>query len=68
MIHFLPLSRVFAAVAVLYGVLVAAILWITFDASTTLADSIGIALAGATSVNLAIFLWFVVGWKWLWDK
>lgn len=68
MINLLPISKVISGVAVSYGVLVSIILWCTFDSSTSLMTSIGVALGGATVLNLLFVGLFFIGWKWLWSK
>lgn len=66
MLNLLPVSRVLAGVAVAYGIIVALILWVTVDTSTTLWDSVGIALAWSTGINLVFITVFFVAWKWVW--
>lgn len=69
MITILPITRVIGAIAVFYGVCVAAMVafdW-QFGSETTLRSSIGIALSGATGLNLLLLFLVTIGWKRIWS-
>jgi SMODS-associating 2TM, beta-strand rich effector domain len=67
-ISVLPITRLVGLIAVAYGVCVAAIVAIEwqFSEATSLKSSIGVALSGATVLNLLLLFLIYVGWKRIW--
>jgi hypothetical protein len=70
MIGLLPIGRVIALVAVVYAVLIAlavAISWrLGGGYSQTFWRGIGFAISGATSLQLVLVVWFYFGWRYFW--
>jgi len=69
MIGLLPIGRVIALVSVVYAVLVAlavALSWRFGDRSETVLGSVGFAFSGATALQLGLIGWFYFGWRRLW--
>jgi hypothetical protein len=69
MIGLLPIGRVIALISVIYAVLIAlavAVSWKFGDRSQTIWGSIGFAFSGATALQLVLMGWFYFGWRLLW--
>ena len=69
MISLLPIGQVIGLISVVYAVLVAlavALSWKLGDGSQTLWGSIGFAFSGATTLQLALMGWFYLGWRQVW--
>jgi hypothetical protein len=68
-ISILPVTRVIGAVAVFYGVCVAVVVALTwrYGDEATLRSSIGIAISGATLLNVVLLFLFTIGWKQIWS-
>jgi hypothetical protein len=69
MISLLPMGRVIGFISVLYASLIAlatALAWKIDGHSQTIWGSIGMALSGATALQLFLMTWFYFGWKHLW--
>jgi hypothetical protein len=67
MISLLPITKVITAIAVNYGVTVGIILFIVTDSSTSLSESIALALKGSAALNLLLLAFFYLGWRKLWN-
>jgi len=68
-ISLLPIGRVIALIAIVYSVLIAlavAVSWKCGNSSQTIWGSIGFAFYGATALQLALVGWFYFGWRRLW--
>jgi len=66
MIGLLPIGRVIALVAVVYAVLIAlavAISWQFNDYPQTFWRGIGFAVSGATALQLVLMGWCYFGWR-----
>lgn len=68
MINLLPIGKVIAGFAVIYGVIVSIILWARFKPTTTLLESVSIALTGSAIINILLLTVFYFGWRTLWKK
>lgn len=68
MINLLPITKVIAAISVLYAVFISIILCFVYDVDTGVTEGIIIALKGATALNLLLLGLVYFGWKWLWKK
>jgi hypothetical protein len=71
MINLLPIERVIGLVSVVYAVLIAlavAISWEFGDHSQTIWGSIVYAFSGATALQLVLMAWVYLGWKHLWKR
>jgi hypothetical protein len=68
MIGLIPLSRIISAIAVLYAALTIVIALLLWGPSTTLLSSVKIAFAGATALNILLWVMLYFGWRWLWAK
>lgn len=69
MIGLLPIGRVIALTSVVYAVLIAlavALSWRFGDNSQTILGSVGFAFSGATALQLGLMGWFYFGWRRLW--
>ena len=69
MIGILPITRLVGIVAVSYAACIAAIVTLIwkFGEEPSFWSSAGIAVSGATVLNLLLLLMIYVGWKWLWS-
>ena len=69
MINLLPIERVIGLISVVYAVLIAlavAISWRFGDHSQTVWGSMAYAFSGATALQLVLMAWVYLGWKYLW--
>jgi len=66
MINLLPITKVIAIIAIIYAVLIAAILTFIHDANSTVLSSVIIALKGATALNIVLLLVCYIGWRKIW--
>lgn len=68
MINLLPLTKVIAAISVLYAALIALILFFIYDEKSGVTEGVMIAFSGATALNLFLLGAMYIGWRWLWEK
>jgi hypothetical protein len=69
MIGLLPIGRIIGLVAVVYAVLIAlavAISWHFADYPPTFWSGIGFAVSGATALQAVLVGWFYFGWRYFW--
>tara|TARA_B100001059_G_C17750447_1_gene536862 strand:+ start:430 stop:1023 length:594 start_codon:yes stop_codon:yes gene_type:complete len=67
-INLLPLTKIIAAISVLYAALIALILFFIYDEKSGVTEGVMVAFSGATFLNLFLFGVISIGWKWLWKK
>jgi hypothetical protein len=68
-ISILPITRLVGIVAVSYATctaIIVGLIW-RYSEEPTFWSSAGIAVSGATALNLFLLLIIYVGWKWLWS-
>jgi hypothetical protein len=68
MINLLPITKVIAAISVLYAIIISIIMFFVLDADTSFMDGIKVSVKGATVLNLVLMGIVYFGWRWLWKK
>lgn len=68
MISLFPIERFISYVAVTYAIVTCFILWIVFDATTSLSKAMSIAIGGSGFLHILLFVTFSIGWRQLWRK
>jgi len=66
MINLLPISKVIAAIAIVYAAVTSAFLTAIYDSNVSMLSNVIIALKGATGLNIFLLFSFTLGWRWLW--
>jgi hypothetical protein len=68
MINLIPIIKLISSIAISYGLLVAIIVWISFDPTASLWSSVRWSLAGATMIELLLLGVIYVWWRQIWQK